>query len=131
MIGLDTNIIVRYLTQDDREQSARASRIIERELTSDSPGFISIVTIVETTWVLGSAYGFSGREIAGALERVLQTDVLKVENEPEVFTAMVALQEGRGSFADALIASIGAKAGCRYTLTFDRKAARQVGFRLA
>jgi predicted nucleic-acid-binding protein len=131
MIGLDTNILVRYLTQDDPDQSARATEIIERRLTEDNPGFISIVAMVETVWVLDRAYGFTAREIAMAVERVLQVDVLVVENEQEVFTAMIALKTEHGAFADAVIAALGVKANCPYTLTFDRKAARLTGFRRA
>ena len=71
---------------------------------------------------------FSKDEIASAVERILQTEVLVVENEQEVFTAMVAFKEGRGSFSDAIIAALGAKAGCSFTLTFDRKALRISGF---
>jgi predicted nucleic-acid-binding protein len=124
MIGLDTNILVRYLTQDDRLQSAKANAIIERRLTEETPGFVSIVVMVETVWVLDRAYGLSAQKIAAAVERMLQTDVLVIENEQEVFTAMIALKEGQGSFADAVIAGLGARAGCSGTLTFDRKAAR-------
>ena len=69
-------------------------------------------------------------EIAGAIERTLQADALIVESEQEVFTAMVGLKEGRGSFADALIAALGAKAGCSATVTFDRRALRLPGFAL-
>jgi predicted nucleic-acid-binding protein len=130
MIGLDTNILVRYLTQDDPIQSERATEIIQ-EFTEDNPGFISIVALVETAWVLDRAYGVPVPELAVAIERLLQTDVLVVENEQEVFTAMIALKEGRGSFADALIAVLGAKAGCSRTLTFDHKALRIAGFELA
>lgn len=130
MIGLDTNILVRYFAQDDRIQSARANRIIDR-LTEKEPGFISIVAIVETMWVLDRVYGLSDREIAQAMERILQADTLVVQNEQEVFTATAALRTEAGSFSDALIAALGGWAGCRTTLTFDRKAARLPGFELA
>ena len=130
MIGLDTNILVRYLTQDDPVQSRRAVEVMERRLTEKNPGFISIVAIVETVWVLDRAYGFSDREIAAAVERVLQTDALVVENEQEVFTAMLALKKRRGAFADALIGALGTRAGCSHTLTFDRKAARLPDFEI-
>ncbi len=85
--------------------------------------------MVETVWVLGRAYGFVDQEIAAAVELLLQTDVLVIENEQEVFTAMIALNLGRGDFADALIGTLDAKAGCKYTLTFDQKALRLSGFR--
>jgi predicted nucleic-acid-binding protein len=130
MIGLDTNILVRYLTQDDPIQSPKATEIIERRLTEENPGFVSIVAIIETVWVLDRAYRLAAHEIAAAVEHVLQADVLVVENEQEVFTAMVALKEGQGSFADAVISALGARAGCSHTLTFDRKALRLPGFAL-
>ena len=131
MIGLDTNILVRYLTQDDTAQSARATEIIERRITEKNPGFICIVAMVETVWVLDRAYRLTAREIAAAVERVLQIDVLVVENEQEVFTAMVGLKDGQGGFADAVIAGLAGKASCSHTLTFDRKASRFPGFKLA
>lgn len=130
MIGLDTNILVRYLTQDDPDQSLKATEIIEQRLTEENPGFVSIVAMVKIVWVLDRAYSFSAHEIAAAVERMLQIDVLVVENEQEVFTAMIALKNGQGTFADAVIAAIGARANCSCTLTFDQKALRLPGFEL-
>ena len=130
MIGLDTNILIRYLTQDDPAQSAQATEILEHRLTKNNPGFVSVVVMVETAWVLDRAYGLTAQEIAKAIERLLQVEVLAIENEQEVFTAMVALKQGRGSFADALIAELGARAGCTRTLTFDQKAIRLPVFEL-
>ena len=128
MIGLDTNILVRYLAQDDPVQSPKATELIEERLTEENPGFVSVVAMVETAWVLDRAYGLPNHEIAAAIERTLQADALVVENEQEVFAAMIALREGHGSFADALIGRLGCRAGCTRTLTFDRKAARLPGF---
>ncbi len=130
MIGLDTNILVRYLTQDDAVQSAKATDILERRLTPKNPGFVSVVVIVEMVWVLDRAYGLTAREIAAAVERLLQVEVLMIEDEQEVFTAMIALKQGRASFADALIVELGARAGCTRTLTFDQKAGRLPSFEL-
>ena len=90
-----------------------------------------MVVLVETAWVLERAYGFAPPEVAATIERVLQIDVLVVENEQEIFTAVVILREGIGSFADAIIAALGAKAGCSKTLTFDRKALRIPGYAAA
>jgi len=129
MIGLDTNVLVRYLTQDDRVQSAKATELIEQRLTRRDPGFISIVAMAEAVWVLERAYRLGDAEIATTIERTLQADSLVVENEQEVFTAMIALKEGRGSFADALIGALCARAGCSATVTFDQKALRLPGFR--
>jgi len=128
VIGLDTNVLVRYLAQDDPVQSVQAAEVIERRLTEEDPGFVSVVAIVETVWVLERAYGLQRHEIAAAVERILQADVLVVEAEQEVFTAMIALKEGQGPFADALIGSLGTRAGCSRTLTFDQKALRLPAF---
>jgi predicted nucleic-acid-binding protein len=128
MIGLDSNILIRHLAQDDPVQSPKASALLERHLTEANPGFVSIVAMAETVWVLERVYGLSSRAIAAAVERILQAEVLVVENEEEVFAAMIALKHGRGAFADALIGALGARAGCSYTLTFDRKALRLSGF---
>ncbi len=130
MIGLDTNILVRYLAQDDPVQSPKATALIERRVSEDDPGFVSVVAMVETVWVLERAYGLSDDGIAAAIERMLQADVLLVENEQEVFTAMIAFKDGRGSFADALIGALAAKAGCSRIVTFDRRARRLPGFEL-
>ncbi len=128
MIGLDTNILVRYLAQDDPVQSAKATELVERRLSEENPGFVSIVAMVETAWVLDRAYGLADDEIAAAIERTLQADVLVVEDEQEVFAAMIALKEGHGSFADALIGGLGGRAGCTHTLTFEQKASQLPGF---
>jgi predicted nucleic-acid-binding protein len=131
VIGIDTNILVRHLAQDDPIQSPRATRIIEHLLTQDRPGFISLVTIAETVWLLRRSYRMSDAAIAATLEEILQTETLVVQNEREVFTAMIALKTGAASFSDALIGALGAWAGCPSTLTFDRKAARLKDFQLA
>lgn len=128
MIGLDTNVIVRFLVRDDPVQSRKAQKFIEGELTQDDPGFLSVVAMVETAWVLERGYRFDAAAVASAIERLLQTEVFLVEYEQETFSAMIALREGRGSFADALIAECGKKAGCPATVTFDRKALRLSGF---
>jgi len=130
MIGLDTNILVRYIAQDDAVQSPVATQIIEHRLTEEHPGYISLVTMAETVWVLDRSYGLSAAEIAAAVERILQTDVLFVQNEQEVFTAMVALKTGAGSFSDGLIGALGRRAGCAATLTFDKKARRLKEFQI-
>jgi predicted nucleic-acid-binding protein len=128
MIGLDTNVLVRYFTQDDPLQSQKATEIIERRLTEDEPGFVSLVTMVETVWVLGRVYDLSRHEIAAVVEGMLQSDTLVIQNEQEVFTAMSVLKSGRGFFADALVGALGTWAGCGVTLTFDSKAGRLNGF---
>jgi predicted nucleic-acid-binding protein len=131
MIGLDTNILLRYLAQDDPTQSPRATEIIAR-LTGQEPGFVSLVTILEIAWVLKSLYRRSRQEIANDIEMVLAADTLEVQNEQQVYDALVALRSGAGSFEDALISSLGIWRGRSTTLTFDEKAAQRLhGFSLA
>ena len=131
MTGLDTNVLIRHITQDDPVQSPRASALIERRLTEDEPGFVSVVALAETAWVLDRAYNYTSGQIAAVIERILQINTFVVENEVEVFFAMTMLKQGRATFTDALIGALGVKAGCSVTLTFDRKAARLPGFALA
>jgi predicted nucleic-acid-binding protein len=128
MIGLDTNVIVRYLAQDDPVQSPKATGLIERGLTEEDPGFVSVVAMAETAWVLERVYGRTAEEIAAVIERMLEVEVLVVESEQEVFTAMIAVKERRGAFADALTGALGARAGCSHTVTFDQKALRLTAF---
>ncbi len=129
MIGLDTNVIVRYIVQDDRVQFDLATMMFDR-LTSQKRGFISVVTIVETAWVLARAYDATNYEISEVIEGMLRVDHLHVESEQAVFAAMLRAKNDDASFADALIGELGVRAGCAYTLTFDRKASRFDTFEL-
>jgi predicted nucleic-acid-binding protein len=126
MIGLDTNILLRYLTHDDPKHSRRATEIIERRLTEQEPGFVSLVSILEIAWVLKSLFKRSRQEIANDIEMILAADTLEVQNEQEVYYAVVSLRNGIGTFEDALIGSLGAWRGCSATLTFDEDAAKRL-----
>ena len=128
MTGLDTNILIRYVTQDDPVQAAKATEIIEQQLSPSEPGFVNLVTMVETVWVLGNVYGLSDKQVADTIERMLQADSLMIQNEQQVFTAMIALRGGQGAFADGLIGALDVWAGCKCTLTFDKKALRLANF---
>ncbi len=130
MIGLDTNVLLRYITQDDPLQAATAASILERRSSAD-PGFVSLVVIMELVWVLRSFYEFADPQIAAALRPMLLMPALQVQNERQVFTALSIFESGAASFSDALIGALGAWAGCSTTLTFDRKAARLQNFKLA
>jgi predicted nucleic-acid-binding protein len=131
MNGLDTNVLLRYLAQDDPAQSRQATEIIERRLTVQNPGFVSLVSILEVVWVLGSLYKRTRGEIAQQVEMILAADTLEVQNEQEVYQAVVALRSRTGTFEDALIGGIGIWRGCAATLTFDQNAAKRLhGFRL-
>ena len=132
MIGLDTNVLLRYLVQDDPRHSPRATEIIERRLTEQEPGFVSLVCILEVVWVLKSLFKRSSQQIANDIEMLLAADTLEVQNEQEVYYAVVSLRNGIGTFEDALIGSLGVWRGCSATLTFNEDAAKQLhGFQLA
>jgi predicted nucleic-acid-binding protein len=125
VIGLDTNILLRYLAQNDPAQSPRATAIIRR-LTEQEPGFICLVTILEVVWVLKSLYKRSRREIANDLEMLLAADTFEIQNAQKVYNSVVALRKGSGTFEDALIGSLGTWRGCSATVTFDEKAAQRL-----
>jgi predicted nucleic-acid-binding protein len=131
MIGVDTNVLLRYLAQDDPKQSPRATEIIERRLTEQEPGFVSLVTILEVVWVLKILFKRSRQEIANDVELLLAADTLEVQNEQEVYLALVSLRNGMGTFEDALMGSLSAWKGCSATVTFDVDAAKRLpGFQL-
>lgn len=130
MIGLDSNILIRYLVQDDPAQSRAATRHIEDNLTPERPGFISSITLAEVSWVLREAYGYDRAVIAHVAERLLATRQLVVEHSAAVQSALTDYREGSLDLADALIGHIGQQAGCEATMTFDRKAAKSAAFRL-
>jgi predicted nucleic-acid-binding protein len=130
MIGLDTNVILRYLLQDNPDQTRKANRIVDRQLNEQAPGFISLVTVLEIVWVLRSLLKRNPSQIASHLESLLAADSLEVQNEQQVFEAVFALKRGTGEFEDALIGALNARAGCTHTLTFDRKATRLPHFQL-
>lgn len=130
MTGLDTNVVIRFLVQDDAAQSAAATRFISR-LTKDRPGFISAVVLAEISWVLARAYKASRADIARALEGLLRSAELIVENAEAAYRALgVYMASTSVDFADALIAETASLAGASETITFDRNAAKEAGMRL-
>jgi predicted nucleic-acid-binding protein len=122
MIGLDTNVVVRYLTQDDPVQTLAAMRVMD-SLSPDWPGFLSQVVIVELVWVLEVSYRSKKEEIEQVLETLLRSKELVVERAEIVWQALRKFGAGNADFADCLIERIGHAAECEYTVTFDRKAA--------
>lgn len=132
MIGLDTNVLVRYLAQDDATQSAVATRLIEQDLSASSPGFISLVVLTELGWVLKRLYGASEAELLQTVADLLASPQFQVENRAVV---QAAVQHMRGlrtqaGWTDLLIAQIAQAQGCRHTVTFDKTAVRSAGMRL-
>ncbi len=130
MIGLDTNVVVRFLAQDDQVQSPIATRLISR-LTRERPGFISAVVLAEISWVLSRAYQAPREDIAKAVEGLLRSAELIVENAGAAYRALGVYQASRSAeFADALIAQTAALAGASETVSFDQNAAAELGMRL-
>ena len=133
MIGLDTNVLVRYLTQDDARQSAAATRLIEQELSPARPGFISLVVLVELCWVLKRLYGAKEPELADTVAALLEAGPFKVEHRNVVQAALARMskgQESKAGFADALVAALAQHHGCTQTLTFDKGAVASAGMSL-
>jgi predicted nucleic-acid-binding protein len=129
MIGIDTNILVRYFAQDDAAQSALANRAIAA-LSSDSPGFISHIVLCELMWVLESLYATKKAALVDILRTLLESDELAIQAKPLVWRAFQQYQASALDFSDALIAEIASDAGCSHTLTFDKSATRIAGFTL-
>lgn len=123
MIALDTNVLLRFLTQDDAQQSARANETIAA-LTSDAPGFVPREVIVELVWVLERTYRYPRADVANAIEGLLTAAEIDPEAPDDVGRAVVAYRHHGFGFADVMIAAGAKRAGARKLLTFDRKAAR-------
>lgn len=123
MIGLDTNVIVRYLAQDDHNQSDAATRLIE-SLSRDNPGIITAIVLAETAWVMEDNYGAGRDEIVDIVQKLLQADALIVQDAEQAWQALSRYRSGAADFADYLIERTCAALGSRTTYTFDRKAAR-------
>ena len=129
MIGLDTNVLVRYIMQDDPKQSAKATRLIE-SLSADEAGFVPVVAVVELVWVLGSCYDLSRQQVAQALEALLRTKQLVLDRAEQVSKALRVFSAGPADFADCLIERTAQSAGCERTMTFDVGASKSAGMAL-
>jgi len=128
MIGLDTNVLVRFLVQDDRVQFARAQRLLAREARRGEPVLVSLLVLLETEWVLRSRYGLAKPEIADALSALLDSVELRVEDEAAVEQALFTWRDSRADFADCLIGARNRRLGCAATATFDAGEAKVPGF---
>jgi predicted nucleic-acid-binding protein len=128
MIGLDTNVLVRYLVQDDPEQGGAASRAIRAAVEGQEPLFLCGTVLCETVWVLETAYDHEREAVADVLDRILLSDRFEVERRDEVAAALRAYGAARGDFADYLIGHVNAARGCARTLTFHRALHGTAGF---
>jgi predicted nucleic-acid-binding protein len=129
MIGLDTNVLVRYVMQDDARQSLKASRLIE-SLTSEAPGFVPLVALIELVWVLTSCYDLTREQVAQALDALLRSKEIILERAEQVSQALRTFGAGGADFADCLIERTSAAVGCKKTMTFDAGAAKFAGMTL-
>ena len=129
MIALDTNVLVRFLVQDDVDQAKIAEEIID-QLTDAAPGFIGREVVVELVWVLERAYGYERTDIATALDGLLSARELLLEDADDIGPALERYRNEDFGFADLMIAAAARRAGAVELVTFDRKAARLPGARL-
>jgi len=124
VIGIDTNVLVRYIAQDDPAQSKRANRLIEEECSVTIPGFISLVVLVELVWVSESCYGAARGEVAEMLHRILSIRQLVVQDTETAWKALRLFESSKADFADCLVERVAAAAGCSAVVTFDKAAAK-------
>ena len=129
MKALDTNVLVRYLVQDDPQQSRLAADYILTHCTEETPAYIHHVVLCELVWVLESAYGYSKATVVSVLDKLLRTSQFKIEDPQSTWTAFRMYQNGKADFADCLLGATNRLAGCDSTVTFDQAASKLEGFR--
>lgn len=129
MIGLDTNVLVRYVMQDDPKQSPKATRLIE-SLTPEAAGFVPLVALSELAWVLSSCYDLSREQVAKALDALLRAKEIVLDRAEHVAQALRLFRATSADFADCLIERTACAAGCERTMTFDKGAAQDAGMTL-
>ena len=130
MIGIDTNLLVRYLTQDDAAQSKQAARIIDAAIEAGEDLYLNHIVVCELTWVLSRAYKYAKDELLGVLEKILAAGQFAFEDKDSLWRALEAFRRSRADFADCLIGVKNSTAGCRTTVTLDRAAAGLGNFTL-
>ena len=128
MLGIDTNVLVRYLVRDDPLQFEKARRLINREVSKGEPVLISLLVLLETEWVLRSRYELAKAEILVAISALLDAADLTFEDEPSVEHAVHSWKDSSADFADCLIEARNLRLGCNATATFDGKALKLAGF---
>src|ERR1700728_4433691 len=128
MLGIDTNVLVRYLVQDDQLQYEKARRLINREVSKGEPVMVSLLVLLETEWVLRSRYGLAKTEILVGVSALLDTADLVFEDEPSIDHAVHSWKASPADFADCLIEARNLRLGCAATATFDGKALRLAVF---
>ena len=120
MIGIDTNVLVRYLTQDDPAQARRVDSLVNRAIAENDVLYIDAVVLVETVWVLRARFRYTKAEIIVALDELVESAVFEFEDRNSFRLALHAFRNGSGNFADYFIGLRNVAAGCEHTVTFDR-----------
>jgi len=128
MIALDTNVLIRFLVEDDEAQSRHATKLIEGAVARDEQLFVSDIVMCETVWVLSSAYRFSRAEIVDALSQLLRARSVVFSSADNIARALDAYRKGRGDFADFLIREHARSAGAETVATFDGALIKESGF---
>jgi predicted nucleic-acid-binding protein len=130
LIGLDTNVLVRYLTQDDAAQARHANALLVEAAADGNRCFVGSVVLCELAWVLRGAYGLDRATIASTLERILATTQFAIDEKDVVRRALQDYRTGKADFADYVIGHRSQEAGCTATATFDRQLRGQTLFRV-
>jgi len=128
MLGVDTNVLVRFLVRDDETQFEKARKLITREVAAGRRVFISHLVLLETEWVLRSRYGLPKSQIVATFSGLLDTTDVRFEDEPAIEEALFTWKDATADFADCLIGAKNRRLGCRATATFDAQAAKLPGF---
>ena len=128
MLGIDTNVLVRFLVRDDEAQFVRARTLFANEIAAARRVFISHLVLLETEWVLRSRYKRQKNEIIAVLSSLLDAGDVQFEDEAAIEEALFIWKDGTAGFADCLIGAKNRRLGCRATATFDLKAAKLPGF---
>jgi len=121
MIGIDTNVLVRHIVQDNQEEARAASKLIASRCSADDPGVVSPVVLCELVWVLDRGYGYDRGTIAGVLRRLLSAEDLLVDRSELAWQALNHYQNGKADFADYVIGLSHRDQGAEITCTFDRR----------
>ncbi|MCM2473216.1 type II toxin-antitoxin system VapC family toxin [Rhizobium sp. CG5] len=128
MIGLDTNVLVRYILDDDPVWSPIATDFIDTKLSPQRPGYINPITLVELVWTIRRLPQFDREKLAFLIENLLLADTIVVGEADAVSRALAAYKSGSAGFADYLIAELNEAAGASSTVTIDRKAGKSLPF---
>jgi predicted nucleic-acid-binding protein len=128
MIGIDTNVLVRFLIRDDESQFEKARKLIKREVTAGRRVFVNQLVIMETEWVLRSRYAVPKAQLIEAISGLLDSIEIQFEDEPSIEEAIFMWKDSTADFADCLIGAKNRRLGCRSTATFDVKASQLACF---